>query len=189
MGNLAHKKITVAKYFEIERESSEKHEYFEGELFAMAGGKKNHNLIISNLIAIFHGFFKNKQCVVYPSDMKVAIDKYSHYTYPDISLVCGTSEFVNETEDSLINPIVVIEVVSESTEKYDRGKKFQSYRMISSLKEYILVSTEYKKIEIFTRSDNNKWILSESDNSGIIKLNSIEYELKLEDVYEKVEID
>ncbi len=80
-------------------------------------------------------------------------------------------------------------LVSESIEKYDRGKKFQSYRMISSLKEYILVSTEYKKIEIFTRSDNNKWMLSESDNSGIIKLNSIEYELKLEDVYEKVEIN
>ena len=188
MGNLANKKITVSEYFEIERNSLEKHEYYEGELFAMAGAKKKHNLIVSNLIAALHGKFKDRPCVVYPSDMKVAVDRYNHYTYPDISIVCGESKFVNDSEDSLTNPNVIMEVLSDSTEKYDRGKKFQSYRNISSLKEYVLVSTENKKVEVFTKSSDGKWVLSESDESGIIKLSSIECVLLLDDIYDKVEI-
>jgi Uma2 family endonuclease len=187
MENLAYKKITVADYLEMERNSVEKHEYYEGEIFAMAGAKKNHNLIVSNLIATFHGQFRGRPCSVFPPDMKVAIDKYNHYTYPDVSIVCGESKFVNDSEDSLVNPKVIIEVLSESTEKYDRGKKFQSYRNISSLQEYVLVSTEYKKIEIFTKSKEDQWVLSESGESGTIKLNSIDCVLSLDDVYDKVE--
>ena len=188
MGNLAHKKITVSEYFEIERNSLEKHEYYEGELFAMAGAKKKHNLIVSNLIISIGSQFKGRPCSVYPPDMKVAVDKYNHYTYPDISVVCGESKFVNESEDSLVNPKVIIEVLSDSTEKYDRGKKFQSYRNISSLEEYVLVSTENKKVELFTKSSEDKWVFSESDESGIIKLASIDCVLNLDDIYDKVEV-
>ncbi|MBK6608460.1 MAG: Uma2 family endonuclease [Leptospiraceae bacterium] len=100
MGNLAHKKITVSEYFEIERNSLEKHEYYEGELFAMAGAKKKHNLIVSNLIAI-GSQFKGRPCAVYPSDMKVAVDRYNHYTYPDISIVCGESKLCLTTKRKL----------------------------------------------------------------------------------------
>lgn len=188
MGNLAHKKITVSEYFEIERNSLEKHEYYEGELFAIAGAKKKHNLIVSNLIISIGSQFKGRPCSVYPPDMKVAVDKYNHYTYPDISIVCGESKFVNESEDSLVNPKVIIEVMSDSTEKYDRGKKFQSYRNISSLEEYVLVSTENKKVELFTKSSDDKWVFSESNESGIIKLASIDCVLNLDDIYDKVEV-
>jgi Uma2 family endonuclease len=188
MDNLARKKLTVEEYLEMENSSAEKHEYYQGEIFSMAGAKKNHNLIVSNLIAAFHSQFKGSSCLVYPSDMRVVTDKYHHYTYPDLSLVCEKSVFLDDSENTLVNPKVIIEVLSDSTEKYDRGKKFQLYRNIVSLQEYMLVSSEYKQVEIFSKINDNQWILSDPTSGGELELVSVNCRLSLDDIYEKVKI-
>lgn len=189
MGNAAKQLITALEYLDFERKSKEKHEYYNGEIYAIAGAKERHNLLVSNLIAAIHQKFKNKPCVVYPSDMRVVIDEYRHYTYPDVVLVCGERKFLDKTDDSLLNPSAIIEVLSDSTENYDRGKKFEAYRNITSLREYMLVSSERKKIELFTKTSEGKWLLSESGKEDTITIPTLELELSLSDIYDKVELE
>lgn len=114
--------MTAAEYLDMERNSPEKHEFYFGEIYAMAGAKENHNLIAGNLISLIHIQFKGRPCCVYPSDLRVVVDEYSHYVYPDSVLVCGERKFLDKSNDSLLNPSAVIEVLSDSTETYDRGK-------------------------------------------------------------------
>lgn len=114
MENLANRFITVLEYLEIERNSQEKHEYYHGELFVMAGASETRNLIVSNLIAIFHTKFVSQPCVVYPSDMKVVIDKERHYSYPDVTVVCGERKFLDDKNDALLNPGLIVEVLEKT---------------------------------------------------------------------------
>jgi Uma2 family endonuclease len=187
MENLAHKFITETEYFQLEENSEVKHEYFDGEIFAMAGAKKNHHIIVMNLSIILGTYFKLKPCNVYPSDMRVSVEQGKYYTYPDLTVVCGKSEFLDKNETTLTNPNLILEVLSDSTEKYDRSKKFQSYRTIPSLNTYVLVSTEYKQIEVYSKNPNNSWTLTDPDENGKIHIPSIDYTLDLNEVYEKVE--
>lgn len=189
MENLARKLMTAAEYLEMERNSTVKHEFYRGEIFAMAGAKERHNLIVSNLIGIFYNKFKSKPCVVYPSDMRVEIDENNHYTYPDVVLVCGERKFSDSKNDTLLNPNVIFEVLSESTESYDRSKKFEAYRTIPSLQEYVLVSSDRKKIEVFTKSAEGRWYLSESGPSDTVEISAVNTELSLSEVYDKVIFD
>jgi|JI10StandDraft_1071094.scaffolds.fasta_scaffold527775_1 Uma2 family endonuclease len=189
MGNAAKKLMTAIEYLEFERNSLEKHEFYNGEIYAMAGAKERHNLIVSNLIISIGSKFKNKPCVVYPSDMRVVIDEYNHYTYPDVTLVCGERKFLDNKNDCLLNPNVIIEVLSDSTEKYDRGKKFEAYRNLISLREYMLVSSEHKKIELFTKTTEGKWLLSENGIEDTIIIPTLDLTLLLSDVYDKVEFE
>jgi Uma2 family endonuclease len=189
MGNAAKKLMTAEEYLDFERESFEKHEFYNGEIYAMAGAKERHNLIVSNLIATIGIQIKNKPYVVYPSDMRVVIDEYNHYTYPDVTLVCGERKFLDNKNDCLLNPNVIIEVLSDSTEKYDRGKKFEAYRNLISLREYMLVSSEHKKIELFTKTTEGKWLLSENGIEDTIIIPTLDLTLLLSDVYDKVEFE
>ena len=189
MENLARKLMTAAEYLEMERNSDVKHEFYRGEIFAMAGAKERHNLIVSNLIGIFYNKFKNQPCVVYPSDMRVEIDESHHYAYPDVILVCGERKFLDKKNDTLLNPNVIIEVLSESTENYDRSKKFEAYRTIPSFQEYVLVSSDRKKIEVFTKSPEGRWYLSESGPSDKVAISAVSTELSLSEVYDKVVFD
>ncbi len=189
MENLARKLMTAAEYLEMERNSSVKHEFYRGEIFAMAGAKERHNLIVSNLIIAFGIRFKNQPCVVYPSDMRVEIDENHHYTYPDVVLVCGERKFSDSKNDTLLNPNVIFEVLSESTESYDRSKKFEAYRTIPSLQEYVLVSSDRKKIEVFTKSPEGRWYLSESGLSDTVEISAVNTELLLSEVYDKIVFD
>jgi Uma2 family endonuclease len=189
MGNAAKKLMTAAEYLDFERESFEKHEFYNGEIYAMAGAKERHNLIVSNLIISIGTKFKNMPCVVYPSDMRVVIDEYRHYTYPDVTLVCAERKFLDNKNDCLLNPNVIIEVLSESTERYDRGKKFEAYRNIISLKEYMLVSSEHKKIELFTKTTDGKWLFSENTQEDTIIIPTLDLTILLSDVYDKVEFE
>jgi Uma2 family endonuclease len=186
MDNLARQYITEEDYLALERESPVKNEFYKGEIFAMAGAKEAHNLIISAVIGILHPHFKGKPCKVYPSDMKVKNAKDQFYTYPDVSIVCGKAEFLNNNQDVLLNPEVIIEVLSESTERYDRGAKFTLYRNISSVKEYILISSEDKKIESFVRH-GEEWTFSESKDGEPFLIKTLDVSLDLEEVYDKVE--
>ena len=155
----------------------------------MTGASEYHNIIVGSTIATLYSQLRKKPCQIYPSDMRMRIPATGLYTYPDISVVCGTPEFEDDGLDTLLNPTVIIEVLSSSTEQYDRGKKFQHYRTISSLKEYILIAQDNIRIEHFARQDD-QWILTDAKTSdSVLSLPSIECTLALSDVYEKVNFD
>lgn len=132
--------LTPEEYLAMERVSEAKHEYLAGSIYAMAGGSKRHNRIAGSAYATLYAQLRRRNCVVYPSDMRVKSVQTGLYTYPDITIVCGNEQFEDDIEDTLLNPTVIVEVLSPSTEKYDRGKKFQHYRTILSLREYILIA-------------------------------------------------
>ncbi len=189
MGNAAKKLMTVAGYLDFERESFEKHEFYNGEIYAMTGAKERHNLIVSNLIATIGIQIKNKPYVIFPPSMRVVIDEYRHYTYPDVTLVCGERKFLDNKNDCLLNPNVIVEVLSDSTERYDRGKKFEAYRNIISLKEYMLVSSEHRKMELFTKTTDGKWLFSENTQEDTIIIPTLDLTLILSDIYDRVEFE
>lgn len=176
------------EYLTIEREAGFKSEYYDGEIFAMAGASRMHNLICGNTFAAIHFQLKNRSCEAYTGDMRVRVSATGLYTYPDILALCETPRFDDEEKDTLLNPNMIIEVLSKSTESYDRGKKFAHYRTIPSLTEYVLISQNTFLAEQYIRQKDNKWLLSEySDPGDTIELPSIDCILKLADVYEKVE--
>ncbi|MEZ4527394.1 MAG: Uma2 family endonuclease [Desulfobacterales bacterium] len=179
--------ITEEEYLAMERESEIRHEYYDGEIFAMAGASRKHNLITANVIRELGNQLRNTGCRVYPSDMRVKIEATGLYTYPDVLIVCGEEIFADEKEDMLLNPAIIIEVLSDSTESYDRGRKFENYRMLNSLKEYILISQNRKKMERFFRNERGYWELDESDEENPqLHLQAAGCELRIADVYENV---
>jgi Uma2 family endonuclease len=176
--------ISVAEYLIGERNGTTKHEYYAGEVFAFAGGSERPNLIIGNVLASLHTQLRKRNCTVYPSDMRVKVSRTGLYTYPNIVAVCGTAQFEDDERDTLLNPTVVVEVLSPSTEKYDRGKKFQNYRTLTSLAEYLLVAQDTYRIEHYVRQPNQQWLLSEATSlDATIELPSIACTLTLADVY------
>jgi Uma2 family endonuclease len=184
---LREKFVTPEAYLEFERASATKHEYFGGKVYAMTGASANHNLIVANTLASLHGQLRKRPCRVYPSDMRVKTQSSILYTYPDISIVCGEHYFEDAERDTLLNPVVIIEVLSPSTERYDRGKKFQHYRTLASLQEYVLIAQDSIRIEHFVRQPNDEWLLSDTTEiDSRVELTSIERHLVLADVYEKV---
>ena len=181
--------ITEEAYLEQERRSTTKSEYYDGHVYAMTGAKESHNLIAGNLIASLHGQLRRKPCRVYPSDMRVKILRTGLNTYPDVVVVCGQPQFFDEKHDTLTNPIVIIEVLSPSTERYDRGVKFRHYRAIETLRDYILIAQDRQYIEHYTRQENGQWLFEEaSDADASVRIESITCILSLKDTYEKVEL-
>lgn len=181
--------ITPEEYLEAERASETKHEYYDGEIFAMAGVSENHVLIVGNTFASLHSQLRKRPCKAYSNDMRTRAIGKRFYTYPDIVVVCGTPKFEDNVFDTLINPTVLIEVLSASTEKYDRHEKFWHYRHIESLQEYLLISQGSVQIEHYIRQ-NGEWVLRDvSELDTVIKLDSVDCTLALADVYEKVIFD
>jgi Uma2 family endonuclease len=154
-------RLTEAEYLEIERRAECKSEFLDGEMFAMSGGTRSHYLIASNLNRAIGNQLEGCPCVVYTSDMRVRIQPEGLYTYPDLSVACGEEEFADEHDDTLLNPTVVVEILSDSREAYDRGKKFALYRQIPSLREYLLVSQDKPLVEQYIRQDSGEWLLRE----------------------------
>ena len=180
--------LTPEEYLAIERKSEIKHEYFAGEMFAMVGASKHHNLITANIIRVLGNQLLDRPCNVYPSDMRVKVSATGKYTYPDVVVACEEEKFDDAENDTLLNPVIVIEVLSESTEAYDRGKKFEQYQNIESLTEYLLIAQEPFRIEQYVRQSNREWRYSEYHNAeDIVKVSVIGCELALKDVYAKVE--
>lgn len=185
------KYISPEEYLIAERESLEKHEYFDGEIFQMAGASLKHTEITGNISAGLHGQLKGRSCRVLQSDMRVHIPKTGLFTYPDVLVVCGKPEFLPDTNlDTLINPILIVEVLSSSTEGYDKGAKFDNYRSLDSLREYVLVSQDAKKVMRYTKQTDGSWVLMDFiGDKTEIELVSIECRLTIEDIYDKVEFD
>lgn len=181
--------MTEAEYLDHERASITKSDYYDGHVYAMTGAKEPHNLIAGNVIASLHGQLRRKPCRIYPSDMRVKVIQTGLNTYPDVVVLCGVPQFVDEKRDTITNPIVIIEILSPSTERYDRGMKFRHYRSIETLRDYILIAQDLQHIEHYTRHENGQWLFEETSiNEERISIQSIECVLSLEDTYEKVEL-
>ena len=180
--------LSEAEYLRIERQAEFRSEFFKGEMFAMAGGTRAHSLIATNLLRELSSRLKSTDCVAYNTDLRVKIEATGLYTYPDVSVVCGEQRFLDEKEDVLLNPTVIIEVLSDSTEAYDRGKKFEHYRQIPTFREYLLVSQKEPRIEQFIRQPSGEWTLKEAAGlSAEIKLPSLGVVLAHSEVFAKVQ--
>ena len=174
-------------YLARERQASYKSEYYQGELFAMAGASEQHNLIVMNVGATLHGQLKSRPCRVYPSDLRLLIPTTGLFTYPDLMIICGEPQFEYDRRDVVSNPIVLVEVLSNSTEAYDRGAKFEQYRTLESLKQYVLIAQDRTSVESFTKSSDGNWVLSATNEmQQSHRLEPIECTLVLADVYDKV---
>lgn len=179
--------ITPEEYLYRESMAEVRSEYFRGEMFAMAGASANHNLIVGNCIRTLGQQLKKKPCRVFPSNLKLRIEATGLYTYPDLSIVCGEPLLDSDACDVLLNPTVLVEVLSDSTEAYDRGKKFEHYRTIPSLKHYILIAQDRHSIDCFTRSNDGSWNLASCQGlDGEIMLDAIDSKLAGAEVYDKV---
>jgi Uma2 family endonuclease len=187
MSSQPQRHLTSQEYLAIEREAEYKSEFYQGELFAFAGASLRHNLIATNVLANIHNQLRDGPCSAFSSDMRITIPQTPHYTYADVVVVCGQPELDDDFKDNLLNPIVIVEVLSPATESYDRGKKFESYQRIASLMEYVLVSQDQPRVEQFLRQPDGRWLYSETSAEGSIKLTSIDCELSLNDIYHKLE--
>ncbi|MCX6150677.1 MAG: Uma2 family endonuclease [Ignavibacteriales bacterium] len=181
---------TVEEYLEHERNAESRSEYQKGRLFALAGASFKHNLICGNIFAKLHPILRKKKCNVLQSDLKVYIKEHDLFTYPDIIIVCGEPKFADKNTDTLVNPVVIFEVLSKSTEAYDRGMKFSFYRKLDSLKEYILIAQDRISVVHFIKSEPNDWNLREYDSlENNFLIPSVDCRLKLSDVYNKIKFD
>ena len=182
-------KLTPEEYLALERTAEYKSEYFAGEIFAMAGASERHVSIVANTMYLLVGQLKGRPCKAYSNDMRLKVSPTGLYTYPDIIVVCGAPMFADEQKDTLLNPTVLIEVLSESTEAYDRGKKFDHYRTLASVSDYLLISQDQRKIEHFVRQSDHRWLFSaHADLDDVVEIASIACTLPLRDVYDKVEL-
>ncbi|MBF0226929.1 MAG: Uma2 family endonuclease [Desulfobacterales bacterium] len=182
---------TQEEYFKIEEQEEFKSEYFEGEIFAMAGGTPNHNRIILNVAGSLNSEFKikNKACESFASDVRVEIEQDKHYVYPDVFVICGDLEFAQNRRDTITNPILIVEVLSDSTKDYDRGSKFTSYRKIKTLKDYLLIDQKNIHIEYFFKQDSGIWGLKEYFSlTDTISLYSIQVDIVIKEIYNRVDI-
>lgn len=180
--------ISPEEYLAMERRASTKSDYYAGAIFAMAGASQAQSLIAINLAVLVASQLRNGPCKVYNSDLRVKISATGLYTYPDISVICGTPRFDDKNKDTLLNPAVLFEILSKSTESYDRGDKFQHYRTLDSLTDYVLVSQDKPLLEHFARQPEDKWLLSTySGLDAVATITSIACDLAMADVYDKVD--
>jgi Uma2 family endonuclease len=177
---------SVDEYLEIERTSEIKHEYDDGEIYAMAGGSYVHNRAATNTTVALGSALKGKKCFVANSDQQVAVSS-TKYCYPDVSVICGPFKPSEEHPNAATNPVLIVEVLSPETESYDRGGKFMRYRQISTFREYVLISQTEMLVEVFYKNDLGFWeIETYQQPTDVINLKSIEVTLALLDIYEGV---
>ncbi len=184
-------KYSAEEYLELEETSLEKNEYYKGEIFAMAGAFIEHNQITRNTMSLIDEYLsKGDKCQIFPSDLKIHAITNSLYTYPGLSIVCGKIETLPNKKNIVTNPSVLIEVLSETTQDYDRGAKFKLYRDIESLKEYILISSLETLVEKYDKQVDGSWVLHEYKNEmDTFKINSIGFQISVKDLYRNVEFE
>lgn len=182
--------FTVEEYLARERAADYKSEYFNGEIFAMAGASEPHVLIVNGIMARLYLQLEHRPCKVYSNDMRLKVSPTGLYTYPDVAVVCGEAQFDDGELDTLLNPTLIVEVLSNSTESYDRTTKFEHYSKLESLQEYLLVARNRPRVELFTKQDEGRWILAAFENlEDVVQLASIGCELALKDIYRKIDFD
>lgn len=179
--------VTAEEYLAQDRAADVRSEYYNGVVVAMAGGTESHSLLAANTLASLHAQLHGRNCRVYQGDIRVDLPRINTYVYPDVSVVCGPSQLADNRRDILLNPTVVIEVLSPSTANFDRGGKFLRYRTLDSLQEYVLIAQDEYRIERYVRQPDNQWLFAEAVGlEASIDLPSISCRLALTDVYEQV---
>lgn len=182
-------RLTAEEYLALERKAEHKSDYLGGEVFAMVGASRRHNLIAGNVFGELREQLKGKPCEAYTNDMRVKISGAGLYTYPDVVVVCGETQFEDSYIDTLLNPTLVVEVLSESTESYDRGKKSAFYRTLESLDEYLLVAQDEFRVEQYVKQSDGRWLLSDIRlPESVLELTSISCSIALKDIYDRVVI-
>jgi Uma2 family endonuclease len=180
--------LTPEQYLEIERKAEYKSEYYRGEMFAMAGASREHNLLVAHLLRDLGNQLRMKSCEVYPSDMRVRVSSTGLYAYPDVVAVCGEPQLLDNQLDTLLNPHLIVEVLSSSTEAYDRGRKFEHYQTIESLSEYLLLASDRVHADLYTRQPDGCWLLTSAKRlEDSLDLKSVGCSLALAGLYEKVD--
>jgi Uma2 family endonuclease len=196
MSTAEHRRLTAAEYLALEAAADVRHEFLDGEMFAMSGGSLWHNLVKDNFAHAIRNRLDGRGCRVVTSDQRLKVDATGLYTYPDVLVFCGPPEMEDGVHHTLTNPLLVVEVLSDSTEKYDRGVKFGHYRQVHSLREYVLVAQDRYSVEAFLRQPDvaeragpaDQWLLSAaSDPAAAIHLGSLEISVPLVEIYTGVE--
>lgn len=184
------KMYSPEEYLELEVNAEEKHEYIDGEIILMSGGTPNHNRIIGNFYVALHQGLKGQSCDVFFADQRLWIPQRRIYTYPDIMVVRGDLQFQEKRKDAITNPVAIAEVLSTSTQAFDRGEKFKVYRSIASFQEYVLIDQYSMHVERYYKQEQNQWIFSEYDApESILKLNSVPCEISLAELYDRVNFE
>ncbi|GMV44506.1 MAG: hypothetical protein AMXMBFR64_62220 [Myxococcales bacterium] len=187
MSQARQRRCSEAEYLESERRSPVRHEYLRGAVFAMAGASAVHNLIASNVLRALGSAIEHRPCIALGSDQRIHVDATGLYTYPDVSVVCGPPQFHTADPLSITNPVLLVEVLSATTEDYDRGAKFAHYRAIPSLCEVLLVAQDEVRFDHYRRLDTGQWLLTEL-RSGLVDLPCLGVSLELTAAYAKVEL-
>lgn len=187
MPPLAQPFVTPAQYLAAEREAASRSEYVNGGVYALAGASRPHNLIALNTASEIRTQLRGGPCEVYANDMRVKVEQTGMYTYPDVVALCREPAFEDEHLDTLLNPAIVVEVLSPSTERCDRGEKFAHYRRLASLQEYVLIAQDTRRLEHYRRNGDS-WVLTEVSEPGAeVVLASVGATLALADIYDRVE--
>lgn len=187
MSTVALNRYTPEEYLAIDRQAEFKSEYIDGEIVAMTGGSRPHNIIVWNLSGLLRGCFQGRPCEAYSNDMRVKISPSTRYVYPDLAAVCGKPRFEDAEIDILLNPSLVVEVLSRSTQAYDRGDKASHYRKIDSLVEYLLIAQDRVLIERYRRQ-GDVWALMEiTDPNATLVLDSVGCEIPVREIYSRLD--
>ena len=186
MSSLPEYRLSPDEYLALERSADRRSEYIDGYVVAMAGGSEPHNVIAGNLVTLLNVHLREEPCRIFPSDMKVHRVDTTRYFYPDVTVVCGESRFVDDKRDVLLNPILLIEVLSDDTESFDRGEKFKSYLRLDSLQEYVLVSQSSPLVERYTRQETGDWLYSRAEGlDQTVTFVSVGLVARLADIFHK----
>jgi Uma2 family endonuclease len=187
MSTAPKRRLTEAEYLAIERQAETKSEFYDGEMFAMAGAKRNHNLIAGNIYREISEQLRKGPCEAYLANMRVKVAKTGLYTYPDIAVVCSEPRFLDGEEDTLLNPTLLVEVLSDSTARYVRSLKSRLYRKLPSLRQYMIVEQDEPLVEVYSRSPDGDWMLKDAGElTESLSLDAIGCTLSLAAAYEKV---
>lgn len=170
----------------MERASEVRHEYSAGEVFAMAGATREHNLLAGNAFALLWNALRSRPCEVYPADLRVWIPATEQYVYPDVSVACDGPRFEDDTLDTLLNPAVIVEVLSESTEDYDRGAKFDGYQTVESLRDYVMVAQRVVRVVHYAREGDGSWRMKVYGPGQALTLTACDVRLAVDELYERV---
>ena len=179
--------FSPTEYLAMEEVADSKSEYFSGKIFTMSGGTPDHSSVAVNLIAALGTRLAAKPCRVFNSDMRLHIERNGLYTYPDVMVICGKIELVKRRNDTVTNPVLIVEVLSESTRDYDRGLKFNLYKQVPSLREYVVVESENPRVECYRRGADDQWVVEMMDDPGAtVRLASVACEIPMGEIYRKV---
>jgi Uma2 family endonuclease len=187
MGEAAHAvAMTEQEYLAFERASDMRHEFADGVAYAMSGGTREHSLVGTNIAGELRIALRDRPCEVHGSDMRIKVARSGRYTYADAVVVCGRAELEDEVGDTLLNPTVVVEVLSDSSERYDRGEKFAQYRSVESLRHYVLASQRQARIEVFTRAEAGAWVYRAHGPGEPVRLEALGCSVDVDAVYRRV---